>query len=125
MYTADVVDPDGPSPLSFTYQWRRSDPPAGPSTVIPGAQEATYIPVGASAAGGVDALFADNAPAALAANPGSGSGAGGGLDAHRFEAKFGYSLGAGGDRSFELRPRRDPHGGRQRQRAGAQRRGSR
>ena len=58
--------------------------------------------MGASASGGVDALFNAGQPAGLAANPGSGSGAGV-LDARRFEAKLGYGIGAFGDR-FTLTP---------------------
>ena len=53
--------------------------------------------MGASASGGVDALFANGAPAGLAANGDDG------LDVRRFEAKFGYGFSAFGDR-FTLTP---------------------
>ena len=54
--------------------------------------------MGASASGGVDALFNAGQPAGLAANDTAA-----GLDARRFEAKLGYGLGAFGDR-FTMTP---------------------
>ena len=54
--------------------------------------------MGASASGGVDALFGSGAPAVTAAHD-----AAGGLDARRFEAKLAYGVGAFGER-FTLTP---------------------